>query len=596
METLPMYILRRPAKNGVWYFRRPIPKELQPFIDFGNRDTFTVSLKTKNLKEALPLHHVQLAESERLLEEARQRAKTGFPIKHQNGVAKDSLKKRPLSAFSKEELTCLVQKWYLKAQAEALEVNRAIFSSADAEERRETLSELELELAKLEGRDTQPNFEPYRVMREIMEEAGGYLEAFTPGNKVIEQMWFLAVVKEALIRRALFAQGVLTRGIPPVFEDASPELSTVALAKAANAPASITLDQLIERFEKDPSREEVKPKTRDEFKLVYAMLREAIGGNTPIANITREQLRDLQGVYRELPPNFKKLYPGKTMKEVAELAKRDGREPLGRATFNKRFTLLSGVFNYAEREQLLTSSPAQGLKLKGGASKAEGEKSFGVDQLNLIFSGPLYQDFVQNSQARFTPKHELNPHEFWVPLMALFQGMRMEEALQLREDDILEQDCVLCIRIRKAEGQSVKTEASIRMVPVHPQLKQLGFVGYLKAIRAGGFKELFPEATRGKTYGNLSHNYSKKALTYLKEVGVWKKRTFVFHSFRHTFNDGLRMQGVPEDVRCRLGGWTTGKRSVESTYGGRVLPYLSEQLAKLKYEALELSHLMPIGL
>ena len=591
MNCPPMYLKKR---KGWWIFRRPIPKALQPFVTKGCRTEFIVSLKTKNRGAVSSLYADALRESERIIDEAAATAKAANgreaePPK-QTGHRTEALSGRPLHKFTQAELQILVHQWYLKSKAETLGEARFVFGMCDQEDRQSELAKLDSQLACLERRNgASPDLETNRQVRTIIEAAGGFVNWWHPASFLHTHSWFTSVVREGLISLNRYAQAIIETGSPPTLELS---LSTPAMA-VEKTSISISLDSLMERFEKDPNRNHVKQKTRDEFQLVYRMLRESIGGDTPVATIKRAQIKELQDIYRQLPPRFSSLYPGKKLMEVVEMAKKDGREPMERATFNKRMTLLSSVFRYAVREQLLPASPAEGLTMKE-KKKAEGDKSFTLDQLNFIFSGPLFQAFAVDQNARYTPQHRLNPHEFWAPLIALFQGMRMEEILQLVSNDIDERDNVPCIHIRDGDGQSVKTDASRRIVPIHPELERLGWLKYVAAVRKAGLEELFPDAKRGHTYGNRSHNYSKRFSRYLSEVGVKESRNQVFHSFRHTFADGLRIAGVPQDALRRLGGWTD-VTSLETSYGGRLLPFLREHLAKLQYTGLDLSHLLSLS-
>lgn len=590
-----MYLIQR---RGVWYFRRPIPAKLQPFVPNGNRNCFTVSLKTRSIREARRRREDHWEQTDRILDEAKAQARmregsfeTSFRSQtEKRGTSRQLLAKRPLEGFSKGELMTLVQKWFLSAKQDALERYRGIYHFDEKSDRERALSELAAQLSSLQKQDgAKPDFDAFAVRRRIIEDAGGFISGFYPGDAVeTHAVWFTGIVREGLIRLNGFARTILETGVPPALDGGSPELTASVQHGSGCEVHSITLDELIERFEREPKRENVKQKTRDEFRLVYSMLRDVVGGTTPLRSITREKIKGIPELYRHLPAHSSRLYPGKSLKEAAELAKGQGKRPMERATLNKRMTLLSAVFRYAVREQLMPSSPADGLTLP--AQKGEdGKKSFTVEQLSRIFQGPVFKTFASDVDARFVPNHRLRPHEFWTPLAALFQGFRMEEFLQLRPDDVYEQGNVACIRIREGEGQSLKTDASRRVVPLHPFLKKLGFLRFVEAVRKAGLPELFPEAKRGH-YGNRSHNYSKCFNRYLAAIGVKAGRDQVFHSFRHTFVDGLRVAGIPEDVRRRLGGWKD-KTSLEESYGGKVLPYLADQLAKLRYEGLDLSHL-----
>lgn len=587
MDKPKMFLKKR---NGWYIFRRPIPKDLQPFIAKGSRTEFIRSLKTKDFKKVSIPYADVLRVSEQVFEEAAalQKASNG----RKSGIPHDSkkrLERRPFHEFSRAELHHILHRWYLQAKAAALEERRFDFNVCTPEERQDEIATLKGQLDGLQKRNGENgDRESYATVRRLIENAGGELEWPDRASFLEKKIWFEAMVRECLISLKCYALSILETGTPPAVEFIPPEFGT---RTHDNIPASISLNELIRRFESEPNRGDVKPKTRDEFQLVYRMLREAVGEETPIAAISREKIKELQDFYRQLPARFTSLYPDKKMQEIVKLAKADNRPPMERATFNKRMTLLSSLFRYAVREQLLKSSPADGLTIKE-KRKTEGEKSFSVDQLQAIFGGPLYQEFARNHQAQFTPNHKLNPHEFWAPLVALFQGFRMEEILQLRDDDVGKQDGVPSIWIREGEGQSVKTDATRRVVPIHPELERLGFLRYVDAVRKAKLKDLFPDATRGKTYGNRSHNYSKRFNRYLAQIGVKEGRNQVFHSFRHTFADGLRVAGVPQDALRRLGGWTDATSS-ETLYGGRLLGHLRDQLAKLEYEGLDLSHLMP---
>ncbi|MCW0216892.1 MAG: site-specific integrase, partial [Prosthecobacter sp.] len=555
MDEPQMYLKKR---KGWWIFRRPIPKAMQPFITQGCRTEFIVSLKTKDRRQLSKLYAEALRESDRVIDEAGALAKASngrsVDATKPTGKREEALTRRPLHEFTRSELHVLVHRWYLKAKEDVLAEAHFIFGMCESDERQAELLKLDQQLRCLQRRDGEyADLETFRQAREIVEEAGGSVNWWSPAPFAETHSWFIASVREGLISLNGYARGIIENGTPPD----SGHLLTPPVEASPAPPTSISLNELMKRFDSDPNREHVKKKTRDEFQLVYRMLREFVGGETAIAAITRGQIKELQDMYRQLPARFSSLYPGKELRETVKLAKQDGREPMERATFNKRMTLLSSVFRFAVREQLLSASPAEGLTMKE-KKKADGDKSFTVDQLNLIFSGPLFQAFALEPTARYTPQHRLNPHEFWAPLIALFQGFRMEEILQLTPSDIDERDGVPCIHIRDGDGQSVKTDASRRIVPIHPELERLGWLKYVSAIRQVGGEELFPDAKRGHTYGNRSHNYSKRFSRYLSEVGVKEGRNQVFHSFRHTFADGLRVAGVPQDALRRLGGWTDG--------------------------------------
>lgn len=86
----------------------------------------------------------------------------------------------------------------------------------------------------------------------------------------------------------------------------------------------------------------------------------------------------------------------------------------------------------------------------------------------------------------FNPKHTYfkeHPDAFWVCMIALFTGARANSAITLQYNDIIEQNGILCIQfIENHPIKHLKNEASERIVPIHPQLLDLGFVDYVTIL------------------------------------------------------------------------------------------------------------------
>jgi integrase len=64
-----------------------------------------------------------------------------------------------------------------------------------------------------------------------------------------------------------------------------------------------------------------------------------------------------------------------------------------------------------------------------------------------------------------------------VPLLSLWTGMRLNECVQLRTDDVAGRDGVDVVLIREDEDgdKRLKTDASERFVPVNSELKRSDF-------------------------------------------------------------------------------------------------------------------------
>ncbi|KVK77737.1 hypothetical protein WS90_21520 [Burkholderia cepacia] len=205
--------------------------------------------------------------------------------------------------------------------------------------------------------------------------------------------------------------------------------------------------------------------------------------------------------------------------------------------------------------------------------------SFDVPALNAIFSNPVY---AQGER----PIRGAGEAAYWIPLLGLYTGARVEELCQLAPDDVYEEAGHWCVRfVYNAErGQRVKNLGSIRRIPVHADLILLGFVKYVQARE--GASRLFDLAV--DRHGKASSSWVRWFGTYLRSVCGVQNPRMTFHSFRHTFKDACRAAGINREVSDALTGHTDG--SASSGYGGDFypLPPLVEAVGRIRIPGLTL--------
>jgi integrase len=171
------------------------------------------------------------------------------------------------------------------------------------------------------------------------------------------------------------------------------------------------------------------------------------------------------------------------------------------------------------------------------------------------------------------------PEKYWIPLVALFSGMRLNEICQLYVADVMVVDDIPCFEVNGKADKKIKTASSERLIPIHPKLLELGFMAYVEDIR-GKSERLWPNIKRyrdgyGKIYGNWYGRFNRANIT--------ENPKKCFHSFRHSFIDGLKQLEVQDKLISELVGHanesiTTGR------YGKRYQPkVLLEALKKLDY-------------
>jgi len=160
-------------------------------------------------------------------------------------------------------------------------------------------------------------------------------------------------------------------------------------------------------------------------------------------------------------------------------------------------------------------------------------------------------------QALFAPEAlaKLSESARWASLIGLYTGARASEVGQLLIKDVFEEDGIPCIRISdEGEHQKVKTEVSLRTVPLHPELLEMGFLTWVDGKRKAGETRLFPSAKA--TAVNGQGNWITKAFSrHLAEVGRgWEPAKRGFHSLRKTFIQELQGAGVVSELRAQIVG------------------------------------------
>lgn len=189
------------------------------------------------------------------------------------------------------------------------------------------------------------------------------------------------------------------------------------------------------------------------------------------------------------------------------------------------------------------------------------------------------------------PVFKKYPDIFWACMIALFCGARTNGATTLRYDDIVTKDNIPCFDFKITEEdeevdiKKLKTSATVRKVPIHSKLIELGFLDYIKRHKKKNKDNfIFSRAlTKENTY---NRHFMRPLFAYLEKIGIKKDRWKSFHSFRTNINKALRDCGVDETFRNDIVGWE-GKTTTDRHYSTNSLTEIQEQLEKLTYDFLD---------
>lgn len=295
-------------------------------------------------------------------------------------------------------------------------------------------------------------------------------------------------------------------------------------------------------------------------------------GDMPASAFRVEQARTLKERLARCPQYFAQRpeFKGMTLRQVVDSTMTY--QTITAVTINNRLRKLTAFFNWCKANGYIEQNPLTGMKVMAGAAK-DARLSFDPGDLRTL----LNLDTLRQ-EAR---KH---PWRYWLPLLARFTGARLEELCQLHVDDVTTVQGIPCIRIDDSrDGQKLKNQSSRRILPLHPELLDLGLLDHVEGIKGDDHSRLFPdlEPTRGK-YG---HAPSKWFSRYKTKLGINDPRK-TFHSFRHTFIDDLREAGVQDSLIKQMVGHEDGSVTF-GIYGSR-LPIKAMREALGRIAAIEI--------
>nr|WP_241020823.1 site-specific integrase [Burkholderia sp. Ac-20344] len=241
----------------------------------------------------------------------------------------------------------------------------------------------------------------------------------------------------------------------------------------------------------------------------------------------------------------------------------------------------------------LGTNPFAGAKYNRKAVRRDADPealrdAYTADELNRLYASRVY---VHGHR----PGKGGREAAYWVPLLGLHSGARLEDLCRLRTRDVVQRAGVWCLHLHDTKREHRTGEGStMRYVPVHRTLVRLGWLDYVRAQDADGL--LFPHLKPNK-YGQLGATWSTWFNEYLDtDVGLADPR-LDFHSFRHTFKVFGQLSGIDGAVIEELLGHAPDDWYGRNEGTEKRLPFelLAQAMEKLDFPGLELGHLPYAG-
>ena len=308
-----------------------------------------------------------------------------------------------------------------------------------------------------------------------------------------------------------------------------------------------------------------------------------------LSSIRSTQARAYKEHLQRTPTNAKQKYPDLSPKASVAAAAKDNAPLLGVTSQNNYLQNLSTLYSFAIKElDYEGDNPFKGRSNSKAAKRSQREKrnSLSRDQLNRLFTSPLFTGCKSlpscHKPGTLVPRES---HKYWVPLIAFYSGMRMQEMLQLYVTDVYQTNNIWVFDLnRHYKDQSLKSLQSKRLIPIHQNLLDLGFLKFVESKRS---ERLFDDAplANDDTY---SSTFSKWFSRYMSNIGIKTEKTS-FHSLRHNMKDFFREVGESDELTENFLGRSTG--TTGEAYGsGFSIERYNEALHKIRFTDIGLGN------
>jgi integrase len=371
------------------------------------------------------------------------------------------------------------------------------------------------------------------------------------------------------------------------------ETPAFTIGPVGASSAGGTLSSALEGWEKERTR---PPGTVHEYKRSIDMFIQ-LHGDLPVAEIKKSHARAFREALQLVPSVRRGAMRTATLPELSEWGRKHPEAPkVSAGTVNKQLGALQAIAGWAHHNGVIPDNvpwadPFHKMRVEEEQSS---RGPFDARELQKVFRAPL---FTANEE----PEGAKGAAGVWLPLLALFTGARRGEIAALKVENVQKDETtrtplLFIIADRKA-GKRVKTKTSERVVPVHPELVELGFLKFVEDRKRDGDQTWLFSAV-APDQGRALSAWGKWWSRYLRQTVGIVDADRVFHSFRHGFQDALRRATPDEELRDALSGRSNHK-SVGRTYGAKNMlerwgaAILTKAISDISYPGLDLSRVRP---
>lgn len=476
-------------RGSVYWFRKKVPVDLLDHYTEARTGDFRFSLRTRDRAAAKALAATKAADYERVFAEVRAR------------------RSNPVSSLNDDQLRLLTLAWtsHLLEEDEAERIEG--MNARDLAKRAFTA-----ELLQGAFTDALQTYDTSLLDDEALDFAASYGFHLEAGSRDAR------LLSVAFLKASQRANGAVSKRNAGEAVD-TPQAPAIPLPASQHGSGSGTGGRTLESLrdywigKRGPA-----PKSISKINTAIRAFK-SLHGTTQVMGLTKRHFMALRDA---------ELTKGSTAATVSSL-----------------LSMLRSVFTLALSNDLIEANPTDAIVVEQPKNLERGRIEFAPADLQALFSSPIYATGWRPSRRK------VGEAAFFLPIISLYTGMRLEEAGQLLVSDVVKDGNGWAFDVNNEGDKRTKNSYSNRLVPVHSKIIAAGLLDYIATLDPKG--QLFPTLKPNKDGGRTA-TFSTWFGEYLKgQVGITDRRKR-FHSFRHNFETAAREAEMDMAVRYAIEG------------------------------------------
>lgn len=280
-------------------------------------------------------------------------------------------------------------------------------------------------------------------------------------------------------------------------------------------------------------------------------------GNVPVGGITKQMVRDYRNAIEKLADHRKVpadkrgglFDPGVDVPRVAA------------PTVERHLISIKALLTFCIEQDWLAANAATGLRApKDTRPKASKRRSFTREERNKLLVHAV-EEYGEDADIT------------WLVKLGAYTGCRLEELAQLARTNVRLIDGVWAVEIDDLDGRHVKTDDSVKTIPLHPAIRD-DFISWVQSGTGRRVFTSFVADDKGRYANELSGAFGR----LMDRAGLTDPR-LVFHSLRHTLKREMSNARIDPDVRRVILGHAP--KDAHDGYDGHSLEAIAEEFARL---------------